>query len=383
MLSLIRSLFNPLLSLVFVVLATAYFVTFTTLLIKNNGHSEQIVGAMHSAYYAGMFMSAFLCEVFVRTLGYRNAFILSALTTSITMLFMGILNDQPMVWIAMRFIAGGCMGLIYIVIETWLLSFSTAVTRGQILAIYTITLYFSQAFGQYFIDFIPEGSHVPFLSSAFISGLAVIPLVCSKLKINMEENKKESSITEWGNMFFLAPLGILGGVCSGILLSGVYSFIPIFAVDYEVSPSLLLSLTIFGGVIWQWPLGWLSDRFSRDMVLMATSLLTAIPALSILFFPSYWNIILNSFLLGGFIFTIYPQSIAHVTVDLPEVSFSSIAALLLMAYGVGSTLGPMIAAQMVHFFGSIALYAFFAFWGISLALFGWLQKSEQPAEEIL
>lgn len=380
--TLIRTLFNPLLSLALVVLATAYFVTFTTLLIKSNGHTDYVVGAMHSAYYGGMFLAAFFCEFLVKRWGYNNTFITATLITALSMLIMGSI-DNPLVWVSMRFIAGSCMGLIYIVIESWLLSFSTAATRGQILAIYTVSLYFSQAVGQYFIDFIPAEGTIPFILSSIITFIAIFPLLLVR-KINfVEENNNEGPNSEWLNMFRLCSLGVLGSIYSGIILSGIYSFIPQFAVEYSISPSILLSLTIFGGVILQWPIGWVSDRFPREKVLLGTCGFILLPSLSILFFPDYWNVLINAILLGGLAFTIYPQCIAYCATQMPWISFSSVAALLLMAYGIGSTIGPMIAAEFTSRLGSIGLFYFFAFWTVSLSLYGFLKKDPVPEQEIL
>src|SRR5690606_26721794 len=89
-------------------------------------------------------------------------------------------------------------------------------------------------------------------------------------------------------LYRASPLGIVGTVASGLVLGSLYSLGPIFAraVGLDLSDTaLFISVVIFGGVLLQWPLGRLSDRFDRRVVivcvmagLLAVSLGTAATA---------------------------------------------------------------------------------------------------------
>lgn len=367
-----QPLVKPLLSLIFVVLATAYFVTFTTLELKTHGLSDQIVGFMHSGYYAGMLLSSFICQALILRLGHAKAFILSSLVSAVSMFVMAW-DVDPISWIAMRFFAGGCMGVIYIVVESWLLAYSTVNDRGQILAIYTIALYLSQALGQYFIDFIPASHSIPYLIAGLLTLTGIIPYLLEK-RTGESESTKEA--IEWSVIIFNAPFGVIGSAISGAVLSVIYSFTPVFAVEYEISASVLMSLTIFGGVCLQWPLGRLSDKYSRSNVLIFTCLGMFAPCMAICFFPDNpWNVLVNSFLLGGLAFTIYPQSISLVTVQMPSISFTAATAVALLTYGLGSMFGPLIVPVFSTQLGIASLYGviaalsgIFAIGGLTAAL---------------
>lgn len=363
----VRAVAVPLLSLAFIVLAAAYFSTYSTLQMKQLGLSDHYIGLTHSGYYAGMLLSSFVCQAIVERIGHARSFVLASTLIAFSMLFMGFFGDQWN-WMAMRCLAGGCMGLIYIVVESWLLACSSVVNRGQILALYTVALYTAQAFGQYFIDFIPANDNFPCLVAAMLTLLGVLPYLLETRSVNANS---ESEDTSWLEITLQAPYGVIGSAISGVILGSIYSFAPLFAEEFNLSTSMLMSVTIFGGVFLQWPLGRLSDIFNRQTVLIATCLSMLIPCISIYLMPdNLWSVLANSFLLGGLAFTIYPQSIALVTVEAPKASFTSATSVVLLTYGIGSMLGPLIVPYFTTLYDTSVLFLFILSLGVVFGVGG-------------
>ncbi len=385
MFQLTKNIFNPLFSLILVLLSAGYFVTYSTLLLNEQGYSDYLVGLMHAAYYVGMFLSAFVCERLLSHLGLARSFALAGTISSISILIMSCTYD-PWTWIAMRFLAGACMGMVYIVIESWLLAYSTEFIRGRILAIYTIFLYTAQAAGQHLLDIVSPLDSIPFIVAAALTMAGVLPLLYDTRTVPYKASESEIS-SSWLQMLKNSPFGVLGGAFSGAILGAIYSFSPIFAVDYSISPAQLMSITIFGGVALQWPLGKISDHFNRHTVLIATSLLILIPSTCIFLFPTAEVLVLiSSFLLGGLSFTIYPQSISCVIAQGKNVSFPSAVAVLLLTYGLGSSFGPIFASFFTSSsLGSSSLYLYFSCISLLLAFLGiatFQQKKLAVSKEI-
>ena len=160
----------------------------------------------------------------------------------------------------------------------------------------------------------------------------------------------------------ISPFGFAGCVISGLALSAVYTFFPIFAVSRDVLSANLMSVTILGGVLLQWPLGKLSDYFERRKTLLGVVVLALV--LSLVGFAYTGNdpylVLAYSFLFGGFVFTLYPLSITQVCDHLDESYITVATALLLVAYGIGSVTGPVISSYFIGFLGVGSLFIYFA-----------------------
>ena len=70
-------------------------------------------------------------------------------------------------------------------------------------------------------------------------------------------------------------------------------------------------MAVFGGLVFQVPVGRLSDRFDRRIVLVALGLGLAATAITVIFLPrSLPSLVAPAAMLGGFISTLYPVCVA-------------------------------------------------------------------------
>ncbi len=110
----------------------------------------------------------------------------------------------------------------------------------------------------------------------------------------------------------------------------------------------------------QWPLGWLSDRYDRAVLIRSVALLLMLASLPLAIFSA---VPLEVLFVSGFVvsllqFCLYPLAVA----------FSNDTAMLLMTYGIGASMGPLAAGVLMKLFGSHMLYAFFSFFALILVL---------------
>jgi MFS family permease len=123
-----------------------------------------------------------------------------------------------------------------------------------------------------------------------------------------------------------------------------------------------MSATILGGAALQWPIGHLSDQRDRRAVLFwvcATAALIAAGG----YFASHWShaaLVALGFLYGGFAFTLYGLSVAHVN-DLTDSSrLLEVTGGLLLLYGIGAAVGPAAAGVLMDALGPGSLMTYFA-----------------------
>ena len=129
---------------------------------------------------------------------------------------------------------------------------------------------------------------------------------------------------------------------------------------------------IFSGMILQFPIGRLSDYFDRRMIMLfVTSILIAL-SLAMVWVtdqrPLYLFFVGTIF--GGFAFTVYPMSVAQLN-DLTDPKRRvQVSSGILIAYGTGAVIGPIIASQMMGNFGPAGMFYFIAVDMAILTLFG-------------
>jgi MFS family permease len=150
--------------------------------------------------------------------------------------------------------------------------------------------------------------------------------------------------------------------------------------------ALLMSATILGGAILQWPIGHVSDRVDRRKVLVLVSFLTAIVAtLSAVMVMEGWRgLIVAAFLYGGLMFSLYGISVAHTNDHLEHGQVLEATRGLLLLYGIGAFCGPLLGALGMDIAGPAGLLAFSAVAVMILVGFGvfrMTQRSPPPIED--
>jgi len=357
MLGIVRSVISPIWSIGLLMLGSAFFLSFISMKMKLAGMDATVIGYVHSAYYFGLWVGAMRVERLIRRIGHIRAFAAFIGITVASMMIQG-LNGHPLVWVVMRFFAGISLAGVYVVIESWLLDKSTLETRGQILAIYMISIYGAQSISQFILDGINITSAEPFLVAGLICSLSAIPVATTRA---ISPELHEPTLPNILELFKIAPFGCLGCILAGFILSAIYSFTPNYALATNVSVSWMVSLTILGGVLLQWPIGKLSDLYDRRNILIMVSLATIIPAIGILYFPGNATVVYPLvFVLGGLCFTLYPLSITQVCDHIESHNITAITGVLLLAYGIGAAFGPLTAPLLMKYVGPSGLYIYIA-----------------------
>lgn len=371
----------PLISIAFIMLSNGYFLTFISLRLKIEGLSDAMVGLVQSSYYFGMLLGTIKMESFIRRTGHIRAFAAFASIMTVTILVQGFIVE-PLTWITLRFIAGICIAALYIVIESWCLLKSTPETRGAILAFYMVALYGSQAFSQFILDIANSNSLEPYLAAGFLCSLSVVPVAWT---YRPSPELHEPGSLSLLDLFKACPFGFLGCLIAGIILSSIYSFTPIYAQDFSFSVSKVMFATIAGGFLLQWPIGYLSDLFDRRRVLVATSLGVIVPSLILFFAVKNLDLTLVlSFILGGLCFTIYPLSITHACDRIHPKEITSATSMLLLSYGIGAVIGPLLAPFFMGSLTAAGLYLYIGLCGVILSgigIFALLRRPAVPMED--
>ena len=110
-------------------------------------------------------------------------------------------------------------------------------------------------------------------------------------------------------------------------------------------------VAVLGGLAFQVPVGWLSDRFDRRLVLAALGLGFTGLAVILVHLPRSLPVVLPpAALLGGFMSTLYPVCVSHAHDRMPADRVVAVSGRLILLSGLGSVVGPLIGSiMMAHF----------------------------------
>jgi MFS family permease len=378
MLQVLRVTVTPLLSLIIIILGSSLMTTLLTVRLSHMGASNLMIGAMSAAFYGGLVLGSFKIEPFITRVGHIRAYAAFASTLAVVSMLHGLWVNT-WAWLLLRLIAGYSIAGLFVVIESWLLACSTIQTRGQILAIYMTALYAGQAVGQLLLNVSDIHTLVPFCLIAICCSLSIIPLAMTYIKSPALD---EPSVLNFSKLYKISPTGVIGSFSSGLVLGAIYGLLPLTMSQLGRSVSdiaWLMGLTICGGMLLQYPIGRISDKLDRRKVLMVVYGLTCIISLGLLLVGGQFKVLFAvlSFALGGFAFVLYPLAISHACDYLTAKDIVAATGGLLLAYGIGATVGPLIAPAFIYLVGPRGLFVYFILTaGIMAGFIYWRSKTK-------
>ena len=355
----IKSISSLLLSYGMLLLGNGMISILLGLRSRVEGFSTEITGFIMAGFFVGILMGALFAVRVIAAVGHIRAFAAFASIMSVVVLA-HVLFIAPVTWFVLRVVAGFCMAGMVMVVESWVNERATNKTRGQVLSLYMITNYLGAGLGQLMMLVGDPAQFQLFIIASMIYSFALVPILLTRASAPKPSSPQRMRFRE---LYAISPVGMLGMICAGMISSSLHGMGAIFAKEVGLSVaevSAFMATAILAGMTLQFPIGHLSDKFDRRTVLMTASIVTALAALGVIWASGQTVMILIAAMAiyGGFCFTIYPLSASQVN-DLADPSqLVQVSAGLLIAYGIGASIGPVMAAQSMAIFGPIGFFLF-------------------------
>lgn len=348
----------------------------TLLAIKGNeaGFSDTLLGLLGSGYFAGYLLGSVFARPLIQRVGHIRAFAFFAAGLAGIALLHGLFVSAT-TWVVLRVLAGASVVSLYTLIESWLNDQTPQAQRGRIFAMYMVVNQTSLAMAQQMLNFDLGSSMSAFMMSAFFVCFAVMPVTATPLP--QPTPHRTSSFSPWP-ILRRAPLAGISAILTGMAIGAFWSMGPVYASRTGYGNdwiALFMSAGILGGALLQWPLGVLSDRGDRRTALAVAASFAALCAV-----PLLWGhlgetaAIAAITLFGGFAFAIYPIVVAHLVDHLSGEEIVSGSNVVLLLYGIGAAIGPLLVGLLMSSIGSSALAALFIATHVVLALTAWISK---------
>lgn len=342
------------------------------------------IGLIGTGWAAGFIAGCLIVPKLVQRVGHIRTFGVVAATASISVLLNLLLID-PWAWIALRALSGFCFAGAMMIMESWLNERSTNESRGTVFAVYMSINLGASTVGQMLIAVGDPGGFFFFVLAAILFCLALVP---TALSTAATPRPLVSTRIRLMPLFANSPVAVVGcfsvGMANGAFgtMGAVYGQqigLPITAI------ALLTATAVLGGALGQIPLGRISDRVDRRLVISATGIAAATTGTA--FFaldPHEANqVIAMAALYGIFAYPLYSLCVAHANDFADPEKFVEISSGLILVYGFGTMIGPLASAGMMEWIAPRALFVFTAgvhLWIAAYALYRRMRRVSVPVE---
>ncbi len=161
-----------------------------------------------------------------------------------------------------------------------------------------------------------------------------------------------------------SELGLSGAMTSGVVLGAFGTVGPVYAYEMGLPVEAIaafMGTTILAAMFLQWPIGYISDRLPRRLVIIGVVGMAAVAALVTAGYAqrSPAALYVGVAVFYGFAACIYPLSLAltHDVLDKPKTVPAS--STLLLANGIGAVAGPILGGGAITMFGPSGLMLLF------------------------
>ena len=356
--------------------STGLFNTYIALKLSAESVSAFWIGTLISAYYLGLVFGARIGHRLIIRVGHIRACATAAIVSICAVLSQSLYESLP-IWIGLRLIVGVAMSVQYIVVESWLNEQTENSHRGRVMSVYMVMSGSGTALGQLAITFYPTLDLRPLIFVAVCQALSLLPIVLTQRKLPIPQ---PPAPIDFLYFFKAAPQALFTVFLAGNISASFYGLAAVFAFGQGLSTphiALYTATSVIAGLVAQWPMGWLSDRTDRAKLIRNNALIFTVTAVLMWGWMSwpYWVMLIFAVVFGAIQFTFYTLASNLANDRVSAEKRVGLAAVVMMTYGVGAAIGPMIAGALMRAGGSNMLYVFSSICACTLVMLMWWRQT--------
>ncbi len=340
--------------------------------------NAQVIGIVMACYFGGMMAGSLYGRSIVARVGHIRSFTAFAAVATVSVILHGLLDSLAM-WSLLRILTGFSLAGMYLVIESWLQEIASHGDRGRLFSLYMISNYTGMAAGQLLLNLGDPVSMDLVLVCAMLFALCLIPIALTQAT---HPAAIEVQDVEFFNFMRRAPQGSLGSFSSGMIIGAYLTLAPAWGIQQGLTSSVVsvfMALSIFGGLILQWPIGKLSDRYDRGLLMLALGLAMVLMPIGFIFTVGIQTLtLIGALAFGGIAYSVYPLSVCHANDQTPQGQFVMTTTVMLLLYGIGAAIGPLAAALFMWLMGAAGLFIFIIMTAAVFSALMWRWHDREP-----
>lgn len=344
------------------------------------GYPAGTAGLVMSGFFVGIVAAGLLAPRLIGAVGHIRVFAAMA-GLSLVCALLHSLWVEPVSWSLLRAVNGFATTSMYIVVESWVNDRAANTFRGRLLSVYMLIWLSAMSGGMLLLDAADPAGMVLFALVAICFGLSIVPLALGARSAPEYSAPERVSLRR---LWQASPLGSIGAAMVGLIHGTLTGMVSVYAATAGLPTdrvALLTAAIFLGGLLLQMPIGRLSDRCDRRLVLAGVALLAALAAGAAIWLRdlSFWAEIAAIALLGGLCFPLYTLTLSVTNDRIGQREMVGASATFYLLLGIGAVIGPPIAGFMMQSLGAGGFYLYLSALLLLMAAFAAWRRGRRPS----
>ncbi|MCB1364874.1 MAG: MFS transporter [Rhodobacteraceae bacterium] len=311
------------------------------------GFSTFQMSYVMSAYFIGFLGGSRMAPEMIRRVGHVRVFAALASFISAVMILYPVFAN-PYAWFAGRVLIGFCFSGVYVTAESWLNNAASNENRGKALSLYMIVQMIGIVSAQALLLVGDPSGYVTFVIASVVISISFGPILLSISPTPAFDTAKPMTL---GQLYDISPLGCMGMFLLGGVFSSQFGMAAVYGARAGLSlPQISVFVAVFyiGATVLQYPLGWVSDRMDRRLLIMMVAFAGSVGAMIGMVLGGHYLLLLAAaFIIGGLSNPLYSLLIAYTNDYLQPEDMAAASGGLVFINGLGAIAGPLISGWLM------------------------------------
>ncbi|MGR3795284.1 MFS transporter [Vannielia sp. SX4] len=346
------------------------------------GFSTLQMSFVMSAYFVGFLGGSRMAPEMIRRVGHVRVFAaLGSFISAVLILYPTVAN--PWAWMVGRVVIGFCFSGVYVTAESWLNNSVSNDIRGKALSLYMIVQMVGIVAAQFLLMAGDPTGFVLFVIPSVLVSISFAPILLNVQPTPAFDTTKPLSLIA---LYHVSPLGMVGAFLLGGVYAAMFGMSAVFATQagFTVAETSFFVASIYvGGLLMQYPIGWISDRMDRRLLIALLGIGGAVAgAFGLLFGGSFVAVLIAGFCIGGMSNPLYALIIAYTNDFLEVEDMAAASGGLIFINGVGAIAGPIVTGWFMGLVGPLGFFVYIAFLMAAVACYAFWRMTRRPSVSV-
>ncbi len=342
------------------------------------GFSTLELSIITSGYFVGFLAGSRAAPRMIQRVGHVRVFAALGSFMSAGLIIFPLVAD-PWLWTILRLGLGFCLSGVYVTAESWLNNAATNRTRGAVLSAYMIAQMLGMIAAQGLLNIADAAGFALFILSSVLVSLSFAPILLSAQPMPAAQISKPMTLKQ---LYDQSPLGTVGTFLLGGVFAAQLGMAAVYGTEAGLGVkqiSVFVAAIFAGSLLLQLPIGWLSDRLDRRLLILSVSLIGAISCLAAFFVAQSFTVLLVvAFVMGGMASPLYSLLIAYTNDYLEVEDMAAASGGLVFIYGLGAIVGPLATGQLMEMIGPEGFWVFLSAIFAMITLYAAWRMTRRP-----
>lgn len=341
------------------------------------GFSTFELSLIGSAYFLGFLGGSSMAPKFIARVGHVRVFAALGSLISAIVISYPIVSD-PYVWMALRVMIGFSLSGVYVTAESWLNNSATNETRGQSLSAYMLMQMFGLVAAQGILAVGDPTDWMLFVIPSILVSLSFAPILLSAQPTPSIEETRPMTLRQ---LYTTSPFASVSMLFMGAVFAGQFAMAAVYATEVGLNLqqlSAFVSAIFVGAIILQYPIGYMSDRMDRRILIVGAAVAGALVSVAgAVLGGSYYALLVIAALSGGLAQPMYALLIAYTNDYLEPADMPAASGAMIFVNGIGAVSGPPIMGLLMGVVGPSGFWIFLAVVLAAVAVYGIFRMTQR------